>query len=79
MAFTSAAQVAAPQGRVSRFDRSTPQQRSGLRLVDHVVSARSAASAIKAQRSARIDMLAIALALTAAALVRFNVIPGIGW
>lgn len=58
----------------SRFDRASIR-----RAAFHVVDPRAAASALKAQRTARIDMLAIALALTAAVLVRFNVIPGIGW
>ena len=40
---------------------------------------RTTASAIRSQHSARIDMVAIALATAAALLVRFNIVPGIGW
>lgn len=40
---------------------------------------REAAGAAIRQRSARIDMLAIGIALTLAVLIRFNILPVIGW
>lgn len=42
-------------------------------------STRATASILRSQRSARIDMIALVLAATAAVLVRFNLVPGIGW
>lgn len=68
------ASLSSDSSRTSRFDRANIR-----RAAFHVVDSRAATSAVKAQRTARIDMLAIFIALAAAALVRFNVIPGIGW
>lgn len=46
---------------------------------DRATAGPQAAVASVRNRTARIDMLAIGIALTLAALIRFNVLPTIGW
>jgi len=58
-----------PASKVSRFDRIASAEAAALPSLQRS----------KAPDRTHIDMIAIGIALTLALLVRFNVIPHIGW